>query len=74
MRSIIAILLLLCVMGVFFTPSVEDDVDGTAPVFVDFVSGGIVVESNLRSVGHSPATSQVTQPGAFPIPVSVLRC
>jgi hypothetical protein len=52
MRSIIAILLMLSVMGILLTPSVEDDVAGTPGVSMA-TGRGAIGKSNLRNLEHS---------------------
>jgi hypothetical protein len=74
MRSIVAILLMLSVMGIFLTPGVEDDVDGTSLVSMAAVRGAIGVESNLKNLEHSPVIYPAHQPETAHILVSVMRC
>jgi len=79
MRSIVAILLVLCVAGILLTPSAEDDVDGASPLSLVTVRGeDLAVVSHVQSLECSLLIASARQPKTSLVtsqtPVSVLRC
>ena len=74
MRSMVAILLLLSVMGVLLTPGVEDDVDGTTPISVVQAGNDLCQEVSLIAFGSPTAIGSSSQAETAHIVPSVLRC
>ena len=73
MRSIIAILLMLSVMGVLLTPSVEGDIAGT-PAASMATGRGAIGKSNLRKLEHSFVSLAAFQSEPAHMLMSVMRC
>ena len=74
MRSIVVILLMLSVVGILLTPSVEDDVAGTPPVSVAMGRGAIGVELHLKNLEHLSVISGAFQSENADLLVRVMRC
>jgi hypothetical protein len=74
MRSIIAILILLSVMGILFTPSLEDDVEATPPLSVALISSRLCVKSILKSLERSSVIYPASQPETARILPTTMRC
>jgi hypothetical protein len=73
MRSIIAIVILLCVIGVLLTPTVEDDVSGVFFPGIELrkdLSDGLVAPS----IEISPCEGSRTVSSASPLVLYAIRC
>ena len=74
MRSIVAILLLLSVVGVLFTPGAEDDLSGTPPESLYNVSSSFFVKSGLKSLEPLPVIYPASAQETAHMSPGVMRC
>jgi len=70
----VVILLMLSVVGILLTPSVEDDVAGTPPVSIVAGRAAMAVESSLNNLEPSSVSFLAFQSELAHLLVSVMRC